>query len=798
MQGQERSSNFSNFNSNKETEMKGSLKKFAFILFAALAVLAGEAMAQCGGKTVYVELPNAGWSKTQVHVKIDGMTTIPATAQGRWVVFTFPSTSQELTGTGKSFALSNNASESGSNSWISNTQYNYTGQQANRISCDNLASPVWIYENPAVSGTTVVSSTAPDAYVFYFLPPNVDEWIVGTPYYIYSDGGLKRIPMQPSEYCGWFKLQFFPDPVPARNALIWIGPTRDVDQVGLYGMMEDRIDWKGETEEDKTPTPFNLKEQFNAVLGENKPGDLYFSAQTGDWSANPPSPSEVNASENQKRCKYDYAAIIYDTDNTVNNSFFIGGTGTGIIKGIPAKTLVRDPASGKMKMAWGNRTGNNDGWTSGNFIDAFKPTTGKNIERCYNMPFKRSRSGLWEFNSNKMCADGSVDLEGDCSGMGGYMGGFFPPEMQTTGGVDYSSCTACNTPRAAGAWVPMNTSGSSNDNMQPISQFCYDRGRMGMGTGDISNCGVEVGTVSADCNNDNPAVASQGNTFCNGGNPKIWNWGQRATMAGGATTKNAFYCFESTPADFTYEAGQQFFFTGDDDIWVYIDNQLQIDLGGTHLAAPGFIDLDKVIIPAGNRDPERKYTSAGGLVEGEKYPINVFFCDRRTDMSNVRIATNMYFSQTNGLYVDGAINREEAPICFKSSGGGSCTSSSDGTLACADQIGQYLKYFIVKRGSDAKIYLDGDNEACTMQSGGDILRCYGGITIQMQGGKVKVDNNAIVGGLSGTYYVYAEAVPVSAAPWKLEPPDPEQIARIMVNANIFAVWGDIYDESTRA
>lgn len=68
---------------------------------------------------------------------------------------------------------------------------------------------------------------------------------------------------------------------------------------------------------------------------------------------------------------------------------------------------------------------------------------------------------------------------------------------------------------------------------------------------------------------------------------------------------------------FAYQAGQTVAINGNDDIWVFINNQLVIDLGGVHTHAGAQIALQNL-------------ASTLGLVEGEVYPFALFFAQRQT------------------------------------------------------------------------------------------------------------------------------------------------------------------------
>lgn len=96
--------------------------------------------------------------------------------------------------------------------------------------------------------------------------------------------------------------------------------------------------------------------------------------------------------------------------------------------------------------------------------------------------------------------------------------------------------------------------------------------------------------------------------------------------------------------------GEVFEFVGDDDMWIFVDGVLVVDLGGNHLAAPGAVNIKTL---ADNNhgchegDPLADYSNCSkpngeaGWANGTWHHLHFFYADRQTDGSNMLIYTSL-------------------------------------------------------------------------------------------------------------------------------------------------------------
>ncbi len=93
---------------------------------------------------------------------------------------------------------------------------------------------------------------------------------------------------------------------------------------------------------------------------------------------------------------------------------------------------------------------------------------------------------------------------------------------------------------------------------------------------------------------------------------------------------NNFHFTTELHTQFKYNGGETFRFTGDDDLWVFINDRLAIDIGGIHGAANEEVNLDASAADL-------------GISIGQIYSLDLFHAERHTSESNFRVDTNLEF-----------------------------------------------------------------------------------------------------------------------------------------------------------
>ena len=319
------------------------------------------------------------------------------------------------------------------------------------LRCPGDGKSIYVAENPNIAGRTYTGEYAADAKYFYMLVPEEklwqsDELIIS---YTTPKGTKKDTTLAPSmDLCGWVQMVFN---VPPSDAIFYLKNSPDI-KLGINGLWDD----------DDIADPVDLALVFEAY-GVNK---LYFIPDDNAWPSDDGSQGWYTAYPNvEGTCSFSLAAVIYDTDMSVNDLFtdccgddksknnMTVDACVGVIHNLVKTDLGAD---GKPEYNGQNPKAATCFLNEARFKTLFNYTPGVNEVQCYDMPFRHYGTDTrWGFDSDSAVSG---------TGAGQVIGGFYPLENSTANtrvmelnGVATQPLDAARKKRQAAGPVPNNS-----------------------------------------------------------------------------------------------------------------------------------------------------------------------------------------------------------------------------------------------------------------------------------------------------------------------------------------------------
>ena len=614
--------------------------------------------------TIHLKLP-LQWRTAYLAI---GDTVVPfpkADAKG-WTTISLADKNAVGTKDATKFFINNNPSRGCSYNSCLSPEGIYKSIIYEQFTCSSFKedkAEVWIQEHPdpRKQGQIYMAYQEPVIHDFYVFVPQNKNWFVGNP--ILDENG-KLYEMSPDpQYCGWYYRRYIDEEIPSSVLIYHEGDEDKKEAIGV----------NGEWETNATASPIPLAVLFEAFSSfPDYSNAIYFVADKEEASKLQASGTPgwyVKHPTSEGACMYgNLIATVYDSDASLHGAFSCAPAWTmareasgksnynacyyptakysttaapdtvipciGVTTGIVESSL--DPTTKKLKLTEKGKACFG-AQADEAFAALFTSTPGINETYTYELPIYKNFYGKLEFDSDYYTNPGT-----------NVPGGFYPAEVSPSdeameglrtidttrkvavnklicNGPGWDGGTDCEGNYVKGGEFSMN--GTKTPWGKEISEkFGISWIEDGWGWSCLYYAPIDWPHYK---DGTEILVSSQDQ----GNNPR-WNSFETGvdmdtaimTTAG----RNQHFCLESH-AKFQFRKGLNFSISGNDDIWVYINNKLAVDVGGVHIPAPGYVDLDKFL-------PTAK--------AGDIYDIDIYFCNRRNPTSTLQIATNMILEQS--------------------------------------------------------------------------------------------------------------------------------------------------------